>query len=193
MTVILRSIAACLALLSLLALPAPAHAGKERAALQHVERMLDDVQHTLDTRGPAYLPEAIKPYFHWDLWTRVLLKPRKDQLSKQHVRKIRQLLPGYIAYLYHDRFAGKMRARPRVIETRSIRRDIGVVTEFQMTNGKTMSIRWRIRWHKGNGPGNADFIYGGVSFMLLTRDEFTAVIDRGGPEALIDYLHRKSL
>jgi ABC-type transporter MlaC component len=45
-----------------------------------------------------------------------------------------------------------------------------------------------MREFEGRGPLVIDVMVGGASFLLLKRDEFGAVLDRGGPSALIAFM-----
>ncbi|MEM9061742.1 MAG: ABC transporter substrate-binding protein [Pseudomonadota bacterium] len=193
MMLTLRCFAACLLALSLSLAPGNAEANKGAHAVELIEEMLADTHRTITSRSPKQLPRTIARYFAWELWTRFLTKPRQQQFSGTQMRRIRQLMPGYIAYLYVDRFAGGMQDVPVVTGTRPARRDIAVLTRFRRANGKALPVGWRVKSLRNGEAKIVDILVGGVSFMLQTREEFVAIIDRAGPGGLIDYLQRKSL
>ncbi|MEL7467577.1 MAG: ABC transporter substrate-binding protein [Pseudomonadota bacterium] len=193
MTLILRCFAASLLALSLFLAPASSKAGPDAHAVGLIENMLADTHKTISSRGANQLPGTISPYFAWEVWTRFLTKPRQKQFSDPQMRQIRQLMPGYIAYLYVDRFAGGLTDIPVVTGTRPARRDVAVFTQFQRSNGKTLPVGWRVKSFRDGQVRIVDILVGGVSFMLQTREEFVAIVDNKGPDGLIAYLQRKSL
>ena len=53
-------------------------------------------------------------------------------------------------------------------------------------------MQWRLR-ETAQGPQVIDVMVGGTSFLLLKRDEFTSMIDRGGVDALLSFMQQNSL
>jgi ABC-type transport system involved in resistance to organic solvents, auxiliary component len=65
------------------------------------------------------------------------------------------------------------------------------VTMFR-PRGEPLPLDYRVREVDG-APKVLDVIIGGVSFALLKREEFRAILERGGPEALIAHLQAGAL
>lgn len=180
-------------LASLLLLPALATAGdKQMQAIDTVNRLLNDAHESIARRGPEHLSEAISPFFAFEVWARFLIKPRKQQFTKEQRRAFQRLLPGYMAYLYHNQFAKGLQSRPSVGKARKVRRDQLVESWFERPSGNALPVQWRVRSFRGGASRVIDIMVGGTSFMLLKRDEFTAKVDHSGPEGLLEYLRRKA-
>ena len=68
-----------------------------------------------------------------------------------------------------------------------------VATRFKRRNGRDLPVVWRLRDFRGRGARVIDIMVGGTSFLLLKREEFGAMIDKGGPEEILEYLRANSL
>ena len=191
MNPILRTIAAGILVLSQLLSPAAAAADKNAAATATITDMLESVYTTNKSRGPGHLKSAIQPYFDFDWWTKFLIKPRKDQFTPEQAQKVRELMPGYIAHLYRERLSDGLDRQPEVKGSRSVKRSVLVTTHFFPSSGK-LKVDWRVRDRRGKIKVY-DIMVGGISFVLTTKDDFVAIIDRSGPRGLIDYLDSVAL
>ncbi len=193
MTPIVRFVAILVLSLSLVQ-PQLASAGdKQNRALATVNQLLNDAHQTVTTRGARHLPETISRYFAFEVWSRFLIQPRKEAFNKKQKRAFRSLLPGFMAFLYHDQFAKGLDRPPSVGGTRPARRDVLVGSKFPRPNGRNLPVEWRMRQQRDGQARVIDIMVGGTSFMLLKREEFTAIIDRDGPAGLIEYLRRNAL
>ena len=187
---ILRMVAASLLVLSQMFSPALAGADKGDVAAAMINEMLKDVYNTNKAHGPAELPTAIMPYFDFDWWTEFLIKSRRKQFTQDQFRQVRQMMPGYIAHLYHQRFSDGLDRQPSVQGSRPVSRSVLVETRFYRSSGK-LEVKWRVRDRRRRAQVY-DIMVGGISFVLMTRDEFVAIIDRSGPQGLISYLESVS-
>ena len=187
---ILRMIAASLLVLSQLLSPAHAGGDKQAAAAATINQMLNDVYQTNKSRGPGHVHSAILPYFDFDWWTKILIDPRKDQFAPVQLHRVRELMPGYIAHLYRQRFSDGLNRQPTVHDSRSVKRSVLVTSHFYPSSGM-LKVIWRVRDRRGQ-VRVYDIMVGGISFVLMTRDEFVAIIDRSGPQGLISYLESVS-
>ena len=175
-------------------LPQIASAGDKHArALETVSRLLNDAHQTVTTHGAQRLPDAISPYFAFEIWGRFLIQPRKDVFNPKQRHAFRRLLPGFMAHLYHDQFAKGLDRPPQVGGTRKARRDVLVGSTFPRPNGGDLPVEWRVRQTRDGASRVIDIMVGGTSFMLLKREEFTAIVDRDGADGLLDYLRRNAL
>ena len=166
-------------------------ASRGDAAIGQIERLLSDAEMQIErSGGAAGLDGVLSRYFSFDVWHRFLVKPHRKAFSKKQEQAFRELLPRYVARLYVERFHAAAAAPPRVVSVRKARRDMIVETEVRRHSGGVLRIEWRLR---GRGaPSVIDIIGGGASFLLLTREEFSAIIDRGGAEALLQHMHDRA-
>ena len=193
MNIVNRITLACILSMALL-LPQLSVAGdKHTRALDTVSRLLLDAHQTVTAHGSSRLAETISPYFAFEVWSRFLIQPRDGAFNPRQRRAFRDLLPGFMAHLYHDQFAKGLVRAPQVGGTRPARRDVLVSSSFPRPNGDVLPVEWRVRQTKNGESRVIDIMVGGTSFMLLKREEFTAIVDRDGPDGLILYLRRNAL
>lgn len=168
-------------------------------ALNVAERLVSGAHGALTAEGlsqaerDARLKETIASSFAFDVWERFLLGERADRLSEAERATFRDLLPGFIAHLYKTQFGRGLEEKPRIRGTRPARRDTLVRAEIPRSDKDPLPVDWRIRDFAGEGAKVIDVMVGGVSFLLLKREEFTSLLDRGGPEALIAHMRENSL
>lgn len=188
-----RFIAGCLALAALPAEGARA-ASQEEAAVDLTATLLHDAHAALqgsDTSGA--LRAAVRRAFAFDVWEKFLIQSRAELFGEAERQRFREMLPGFLAHLYHNQFDRGLDREPSVGEARKVRRDVLVMSTFQRTSGPDLPVEWRIRDFPDRGPQVIDIMVGGTSFLLLKRDEFTAIIDKGGVQGLFAYLAEHSL
>lgn len=188
----LRTLPAIFVAALLLTIAPRASAGDtQERALSTVSDMLGNAHSAMNQRGPEALPSAISPFFAFDFWGQFLIKPRATAFTPDQQQTFRSLLPGFMAHLYHVQFQRGLDDPPTVNGVRRVRRDMMVTSQFTRTNGRLLPVEWRMRQVE-NDLRIIDIMIGGTSFMLLKRDEFTSIVDNGGPDALLDYLRRNS-
>ena len=105
----------------------------------------------------------------------------------------RALLPGFLAYLYHNQFDKGLDTPPTLGQAKPARNDVLVSATFKRANGRDLPVDWRLREFPNQGPRVIDVMVGGTSFLLLKRDEFAAIIDKSGAEGLLDYMQQHSI
>lgn len=179
-----------LTLAMLIAAAAPARADeKTSSAMRAAEHLLSEAHQALSVTdsGPA-LRNAISGAFAFDVWERFLIEARHEAFSEPQRQEFRGLLPGFLAHLYQDQFQRGLSGAPTLGEARRVRRDVLVGSSFQRDNGKELPVEWRLREFPGRGSQVIDVMVAGTSFLLLKRDEFTAIIDQGGAEALLSHM-----
>ncbi|MCH8952922.1 MAG: ABC transporter substrate-binding protein [Proteobacteria bacterium] len=201
MTHITRLLAASLLAASLLAVvmaPSPARAGAtaEQAARAVAETLVHDsyvamTAADLDASARfARLTGVVAAAFAFDIWERFLVGDRG--LTPAQLDEFRALLPGFLARLYADRFGKGLDAEPEVSGTRSVRRDVMVAAAIPRANGKSLPVEYRVRAFAGRGPLVIDIMVGGISFLVLKRDEFKGLIDSRGIDGLLAYMREKA-
>ncbi|MEM1385401.1 MAG: ABC transporter substrate-binding protein [Pseudomonadota bacterium] len=142
-----------------------------------------------DTR----LKQAVSDAFAFDVWERFLLGDRIDQFEDEQLAAFRDLLPGFLAKLYLDQFGKGLEAKPEIQDARKARRDVLVRAQIPRANGKTLPVDWRIRDFDGRGHLVIDVMVGGTSFLILKRDEFAAILENGGPDALLEHMRANAV
>lgn len=134
----------------------------------------------------AALEQAIGEAFAFDIWERFLLGDH-DLTAEQRAR-FRALLPGFLARLYASQFGKGLEAEPRLVEARSMRGDVLVEARIPRADADPLPVAYRVRAFEERGPLVIDVMVGGVSFLLLKRDEFSALIEREGIEGLLGHM-----
>jgi ABC-type transporter MlaC component len=187
-----RIAAAALAALAF-AVPAAAQE-KESRALDTTQGLLAEAHAALTGGGDdAALRQAIDRAFAFDVWERFLVENRADQFTPEQRGRFRELLPGYLAYLYHNQFDRGLDTPPAVGDAKPARNDVLVSATFKRANGADLPVDWRLRDFPEQGMQVIDVMVGGTSFLLLKRDEFTSIIDNRGAEGLLEYMEQHSL
>ena len=166
---------------------------KTQNAVRTAEHLLSNAHAALGSANQPALREAINTAFAFDVWERFLIQNREDSFSSTEKKEFRQLLPGFLAHLYQDQFQRGLSAAPTLGEARQVRRDVLVASRFQRSNGGELPVEWRIREFPGRGSQVIDVMVAGTSFLLLKRDEFTAIIDQGGANALLVHMRNNSI
>ncbi|MFK7943481.1 MAG: ABC transporter substrate-binding protein [Paracoccaceae bacterium] len=185
-------IAALAALLSLNMAPHGYAGDKTQEAVRTAEHLLSDAHAALGASNRPALRAAINTAFAFDVWERFLIQNRQDAFAPAERQEFRGLLPGFLAHLYQDQFQRGLSAAPTLGEARAVRRDVLVSSQFPRSNGGELPVEWRIREFPGRGSQVIDVMVAGTSFLLLKRDEFTAIIDQGGAEALLVHMRERS-
>jgi phospholipid transport system substrate-binding protein len=191
MSYLTRLAVAALAALAIAAGPAQAQDKVERAR-STTQQLLTQANQALSANDNAALRSAIESAFDFGIWERFLTEPRADRFSPEQRARFRELLPGYLAYLYHEQFDRGLATPPSIGEATPARNDVLVAATFQRPGGRTLPVQWRLR-ETADGPQIIDVMVGGTSFLLLKRDEFTSMIDRGGVDALLTFMQQHAL
>lgn len=167
-------------------------AGEEQRALATTQQLLASAHQALESNDTGALRNAIENAFDFDIWERFLIQGHEAAFSPQQEQRFRQLLPGYLAYLYQEQF-DKGLATPTVGDARPARNDVLVSATFKRANGRDLPVDWRLRDISGKGMRVIDVMVGGTSFLLLKRSEFSSIIEKGGADALLQYMQQHSL
>ena len=197
----IRTLAVALAALIVAALtPADVSAAADPEAARTVAEKLVEGAHgaLADTTRPeserlAELRRAIDQAFAFDIWERFLLGEKASSLSTDQIAEFRSLLPGFLADLYRKQFGKGLEAKPEILEVRPARNDMLVRAAIPRANGRTLPVDWRIRDFGQRGHLVIDVMVGGASFLILKRDEFSSILEKDGPEALLDFMRAHSV
>ena len=192
-----RFIAASLLAIPMAATPARAGEAAEQAARAVTETLVHDAHGAMaaadldETTRFARLIGVVARAFAFDIWERFLVGDRG--LTPAQLDEFRGLLPGFLARLYADRFGKGLEAAPEISGTRSVRRDVMVAAAIPRANGKSLPVEYRVRAFADRGPLVIDIMVGGISFLVLKRDEFKALIDTRGVDGLLAYMRENAV
>lgn len=177
------------------AAPARAETQQERAALDVAGSLVEMAHGAL--ADPALdaaakfdsLSYAVNQSFAFDVWERFLLGDRADSFSEPQIAEFRALLPRFLARLYANQFGKGLDRVPEIREARTVRGDVLVRAQIPRAGDANLPVDWRIREIEGKGARVIDVMVGGTSFLILKREEFGALLDKGGPTALLDFMN----
>ncbi len=191
---------AALTLAFALALQVPlAEAAEPDAARATAETLVEEAHGALAETGlseaekNAQLKAAVTDAFAFDVWERFLLGDRIEELSEAERVAFREKLPGFLADLYRSQFGKGLEAKPEITGERAARNDMLVSAGIPRANGKTLPVDWRIRDFGDRGHLVIDVMVGGVSFLVLKREEFAEILKTRGPEGLLAFMDENSL
>jgi ABC-type transporter MlaC component len=168
-------------------------ADKEQQALAATQQLLTEAHDALQSNNDAELRQAIDNAFAFEVWERFLIENRADAFTPEQRDRFRELLPGFLAYLYQNQFDKGLDTPPSIGQAKPARNDVLVSATFKRANGQNLPVDWRLREFPNEGPQVIDVMVGGTSFLLLKRDEFAAIIDKRGAEGLLEYMQQHSL
>ena len=196
-----RSIATSLVAILIAALTAVAPARAGDPAQQEALAVTDTLVHgahaamtAAELDEPArfsLLKRTITDAFAFDIWERFLVGDR--DLTQPQLAEFRGLLPGFLARLYADQFGKGLGAAPEISGARAIRRDIMVAAAIPRANGKSLPVEYRVREFGERGALVIDVMVGGISFLVLKRDEFKALIDSKGIDGLLAFMRENAI
>jgi len=176
-----------------IAVPALADADKQARATGLVDRLLTDAHAALSAGGdPEALRSAVSRAFAFDIWERFLIGEREDQFTADQRETFRALLPGFLSHLYAEQFDRGMTTPPSLGEARDVRRDVLVASAFPRPKGGDLPVEWRVREFPDRGPQVIDVMVAGTSFLLLKKEEFAAILAKGGAPALLQHMRENT-
>jgi ABC-type transporter MlaC component len=73
------------------------------------------------------------------------------------------------------------------------RSDVLVRAAIPRPGRDPLPVDWRVRIFPDRGARVIDVMVGGVSFLVLKREEFAGILQARGPEGLLDFMARNSL
>ncbi len=116
---------------------------------------------------------------------------RKSMTEAQIARYDAAFSP-YLTRLYADQFADIVGRPLEVIDAKALgARDVIVRTQFTRRDGPPINVDWRVRKLRTGEQKAIDIIVGGVSIMLVKREEFSAFIAQNSIDALIARIEKE--
>ncbi len=131
---------------------------------------------------------AVQQVFAFDIWEQFLLGDRAAAFSDSQITEFRALLPDFLARLYANQFGKGLDRKPEIQNARTVRGDVLVRAQIPRAGDSSLPVDWRVRQIDGQGSKVIDVMVGGASFLILKRDEFAALLDRGGPAELLGFM-----
>jgi ABC-type transporter MlaC component len=197
MAITARLIAAGLLAALITAVPAVAGEAEEQAAFAVAQTLVHEA-HAVMTADEldeaarfARLKQVVAGAFAFDIWERFLVGDR--DLTAAQLDEFRGLLPGFLARLYATQFGKGLEAEPTISGTRAVRSDVMVAAAIPRANGKPLPVEYRIRAFGERGPLVIDVMVGGISFLVLKRDEFKGLIDSRGVDGLLAFMRENAI
>lgn len=169
--------------------PASALTAAEQAAIRVGEKLADQAHGSLVRGNLAGVQRAINQTFSFRTWEDFLIGNHGNKFTAAQRAEFRRLLPRYLARLYADQFSGGLDRKPEILGARTVRGDILVNAQIPRSNGRALKVDWRMR-RIGGSYKVIDFMVGGVSFLLLKRDEFGTILQRDGADQLLAFLRK---
>ncbi len=116
----------------------------------------------------------------------------RKSMSEAQLARYDAAFPPYLTRLYADQFSEIVGRPLEVIDAKALgARDVIVRTQFARSQGAPINVDWRIRKLRSGEQKAIDIIVGGVSIMLVKREEFSAFIAQNSIDALIERIEKE--
>lgn len=123
-----------------------------------------------------------------------MLGESRKTMSEPQKERYAAVFPQYITKLYAEQFEDIVGKPLTVIEAKELgARDVIVRTEFERKDASPINVDWRVRKLRSGDQKAIDIIVGGVSIMLVKREEFSAFVAANGIDSLIDRLETEAV
>ncbi|MCB2113092.1 MAG: ABC transporter substrate-binding protein [Parvularculaceae bacterium] len=111
----------------------------------------------------------------------------RKSMTPEQIERYDAAFPAYLTRLYADQFADIVGRPLEVVDSKALgAKDVIVRTQFTRAQGEPINVDWRIRKLRSGDQKAIDIIVGGVSIMLVKREEFSAYIAQNSVDALIE-------
>ncbi|MEK7264942.1 MAG: ABC transporter substrate-binding protein [Pseudomonadota bacterium] len=157
--------------------------GKATAALSSTKTKADQL-----SDFQAVLSEGLA----LDVIGKFMIGDTRKSMSEAQLARYDAAFPPYLTKLYADQFADIIGRPLTVIDAKALGpRDVIVRTQFTRKEGAPINLDWRIRKLQTGDQKAIDIIVGGVSIMLVKREEFSAFIAQNSVDALIARIEKE--
>lgn len=157
--------------------------GKATAALTSTKSEAEQLSEFQKVLGEGLALDVIGKFMIGDI--------RKSMTAEQLAR-YDAAFPPYLTRLYADQFADIVGRPLDVVDAKALgARDVIVRTRFTRQDGPPINVDWRIRKLRTGEQKAIDIIVGGVSIMLVKREEFSAFIAQNSVDALIARIEKE--
>jgi phospholipid transport system substrate-binding protein len=136
---------------------------------------------------------AVQRAFDLPEMTRLAVGPRWRTMSPQQQSELVAAFGDYSAATYASRFTHDTGDRFEVNPAVTTTNDGTIVhTQLVLTGDAPVHLDYLMRSDKGGWKIEDVYLSGTISELATRRSEFSAVLDRGGPQALVDALRKKA-
>jgi len=116
----------------------------------------------------------------------------RKSMSEEQIARYDAAFPPYLTRLYADQFADIVGRPLTVVDSKALgAKDVIVRTQFTRSDGPPINVDWRIRKLRTGDQKAIDIIVGGVSIMLVKREEFSAFISQNNVDVLIERIEKE--
>ena len=127
-----------------------------------------------------------------DVIGKFMIGGARKSMTEEQLARYDAAFPPYLTKLYADQFAEIVGRPLKVIDAKALgARDVIVRTQFTRSDGPPINVDWRIRKLRSGEQKAIDIIVGGVSIMLVKREEFSAFIAQNSVDALIERIEKE--
>lgn len=166
----------------------------KEAAEQHVQTLADSAlttlrrdDVTLEEREAAFR-DLLRQGFNLEAIGNLALARNRLDATPIELEEFHRLFAEFVLARYSMLLGGYAGESFVILEAQdSGRRDVVVLSEINRPGGDVIHAAWRVRDYGGT-PKIIDVQVENVSMVIAQRDEFNAVIQRGGFEALLESL-----
>jgi len=145
----------------------------------------DDI--TLDQREATFR-DLLREGFNLEAIGNLALARNRRTASPTELEEYHHLFADFVLARYSMLLGGYAGESFSIIDAQdSGRRDVVVLSEINRPGGDVIHAVWRVRDYDG-APKVIDVQVENISMVIAQRDEFNAVIQRGGFEALLESL-----
>ncbi len=122
-----------------------------------------------------------------DVIGKFIIGEARAKMTPAQIARYDAAFPPYLTRLYAGQFAEIVGRPLKVVDAKVLPpRDVIVRTQFTRAEGAPINVDWRVRKLRTGDQKAIDIIVGGVSIMLVKREEFSAFISQKGVDALLD-------
>jgi len=140
----------------------------------------------------AIFRDLLRQGFNLEAIGNLALARNRLEASPIELDEYHQLFAQFVVARYSMLLGGYAGENFDILEARdSGRRDVIVLSEIQRPGGDVIHAAWRVRDYDGT-PKIIDVQVESISMVIAQRDEFNAVIQRGGFDALLESLRART-
>ncbi len=132
--------------------------------------------------------QLLRDGFNLEAIGNLVLARHREMATPTQMEEYHRLFGDFVLARYSMLLGGYSGEDFVILEAQdSGRRDVLVVSRIDRPGGDAISTAWRVRAYDGE-PKIIDVAVENISMVIAQREEFGAVIDRGGMEALLESL-----
>jgi phospholipid transport system substrate-binding protein len=176
------------------AAPADQAVATVRAFYDNLSATMKDGQRLGFTGRRDRLAPAVRRAFDLPRMTQLAVGPRWRSMSEQQHTELVAAFGDYSAATYASRFTHDSGDRFDVSANVTVTQDGDTIVHTKLVRSSDAPVQLDYLMKQGTGGWKIEDVYlsGTISELATRRSEFTAVLNRGGPEALVEALRKKA-